>query len=164
MNKSDLKAIIKEIIRDELDEQTGTGAVGGGADPIRTPYAFEPSDGTKHEASDRMEIIAKRSMPPQRESNVVDEEDPANLKEAYSRYRRFKESTHYKKAPSKISYVVMEIKKMLKEVDYLVNISNRLKNETDVSADALWNRTVKDLMEIDHYVQEISRKAKDIGA
>jgi hypothetical protein len=158
LNKKQLKELIKEIIKEELlDEMSTTGATPG----YMTPNAFSGG-----KVKWRGGEYGTDSMPNPHERDVdeVDEEDPAKLDEAYSRYRRFKESAAYKKAPSKVSYVVMEIKKMLKEVDYLVNISNKLKQESDVTTDAMWNRTSKDLMEIDQYVQEISRKAKDLGA
>ena len=36
----DLKEYIKSLIRKELEEMSGTGAIGVGAGPIMTPYAF----------------------------------------------------------------------------------------------------------------------------
>ena len=41
----DLKEYIKSLIRQELEETTGTGAIGVGAGPIMTPYAFSKGKG-----------------------------------------------------------------------------------------------------------------------
>ncbi len=40
MRKSELQEIIKELIRQELDEASVTGNLDGGDGPPRTPYAF----------------------------------------------------------------------------------------------------------------------------
>jgi len=40
MRKSELQEIIKELIEQELDEMTTTGAIDGGAGPPKTPHAF----------------------------------------------------------------------------------------------------------------------------
>ena len=40
MRKSELQEIIKELIRQELDETSFTGAIDGGAGPPKTPFAF----------------------------------------------------------------------------------------------------------------------------
>ncbi len=40
MRKSELQEIIKELIRQELDEASVTGNLDGGEGPPRTPYAF----------------------------------------------------------------------------------------------------------------------------
>jgi len=41
----DLKEYIKSFIRQELEEMSGTGAIGVGAGPIMTPYAFSKGKG-----------------------------------------------------------------------------------------------------------------------
>ena len=40
MRKSELQEIIEELIQQELDEMSVTGAIDGGAGPPKTPYAF----------------------------------------------------------------------------------------------------------------------------
>lgn len=157
MNKSDLKELIKEILLDEMTTANGGGAASG---DIKTPNAFKPTKGINDdEESPTMKGIAKHSMPPQRDSNIVDELNPAKVNEARSRYLNFRDSDTYKRPKSKVSYAVLEIKKMLKEVEYLVDITNKLKNETGTTES--WKRTPKDLAEIMSRVQNISHKMKD---
>jgi hypothetical protein len=153
MRKQELKRIIKEIIKQKLGEMSTTAATPG----YNTPNAF-----SSRTLKWRGEEYGEESMPnpSERKRKAVDEEDPGNLSEGYSKYRRFKESQAYKKPASKVSYAVMEIKKMLKEVDYLVNITNKLKTESDVTTDSMWGRTARDLMEIDRYAKQISQKLR----
>ena len=40
MRKSELQEIIRELIEQELDETSVTGAIDGGAGPPKTPFAF----------------------------------------------------------------------------------------------------------------------------
>jgi hypothetical protein len=159
MTNNSLKAIIKQIIKEELlDEISTTGGASGGEGPPETPYAFSKRGGdSESEETDKMKKIAKDSMP-ERDSNVVDIHNPAKLDEARARYYNFRESNQYKKPHSKVSYVVQEIKKMLKEVDYLANISTRLKSEANVGIAEYWGKTEKDLTEIVMYTKKISEK------
>jgi len=155
MDKTELKNLIKEFIREELDEISTTGATPG----YNTPNAFSGKS-VKWRGGD----LGANSMPhpEERKRKEVDDEDPGNLSEAYSKYKRFKESNTYKKHNSKVSFLAMEIKKMLKEVDYLVKISNKLKNEADISPDNLWKRTTRDLQEIGMYSKKISQNIQGL--
>ena len=164
MNKADLKLLIKEIIKEEfLDEMTSTAGNPGGAGPISTPNAFSGKS-KKTQVSHRGADLGDKSMPKpsERETNVVDEEHPDELNEAYSKYRRFKESPKYKQPHSKVSYVTLEMKKMLREVDFLVNIATKLKNEEDIPTNRLWKRTSRDLHEIEKFSRSIINKIKTL--
>jgi hypothetical protein len=162
-----LKQLIKQIIQEELlDELSATGAASGGEGPPQTPYAYSRKKlNASNEADEgetpRMKEIAKHSMP-DRDSNVVDKHNPSKVNEARARYYNFREANEYKKNGSKISFAIQEIKKMLKEVDYLAKISNRLKAESDVGNGAYWGKTSKDLEEIVNYTKRISGKMRGL--
>ena len=161
MNKDDLKSIIKQIIKEQLlgeeqlEEISSTGAASG----YQTPNAFSGKDAGWKGAE-----FGEDSMPNpnERKSNAVDEEHPDKLDEARGRYYNFKESAKYKKPQSKISYVVSEIKKMLKEVNYLVDVSSRLKNESGVESSSMWKRSRKDLQQIESFTRAITQKLKGL--
>lgn len=163
MVNEDLKALIKQIIAEELlDEMSSTGgSMGGGAGEIQTPNAFKKTEGDDPDEceTDRMKKIAKHSMP-DHESNVVAKHKPAKLDEARARYYNFKESDVHRKNSTKVSYVISEMKKMLKEIDYLATISNRLKTEAGVASTAYWKRSSAQLEEIAKYTKSISNKIK----
>jgi hypothetical protein len=68
-----LKEYIKEIIRTELDEESGTGAIGVGAGPIQTPYAFAPKGQKKNKAtktSEKLGFKVAKGMP--KHSKILD--------------------------------------------------------------------------------------------
>jgi hypothetical protein len=155
MNNDKLKDLIKELIRKELDEISTTGASTG----YNTPNAFAGG-----KVGWRGTDMGEESMPntDERKSKAVDDMHPDVLEEARSRYKNLKESDVYKKPASKVSYLCLEMKKLMREVDYLVDISTRLKTECDVNSGMYWGRTQQDLAEIFEYTKRISKKLKKI--
>ena len=85
-----------------------------------------------------------------------------SVMEARSRYRNFKESDMMKNH-AKISYGIRESKKMLREVEYLVEICERLKTECGYSTDNLWARTRPDMLEIHKRLKEIAKRINRMG-
>jgi len=192
-----LKELIKRLIRQELDEMTGTGAVA----PVTGPFAFSQrgqrhgkkatdamkglgfsvakeideekkkskkldpvghedsdvnndgkSDGTDQYLLKRRLAVAKQ----QKRKKVIQhlEKELDKLDEATSRYNRLK--TFPKKNSYKISLLTQEITKMLREVDFLMSMNEKLKTEMGVSKDDLWKRT-------SHRISEIKARLKSIG-
>lgn len=192
-----LKELIKRLIRQELDEMTGTGAVA----PVTGPFAFSQrgqrhgkkatdamkglgfsvakeideekkkskkldpvghedsdvnndgkSDGTDQYLLKRRLTVAKQ----QKRKKVIQhlEKELDKLDEATSRYNRLK--TFPKKNSYKISLLTQEITKMLREVDFLMSMNEKLKTEMGVSKDDLWKRT-------SHRISEIKARLKSIG-
>ena len=88
------------------------------------------------------------------------QETPIN--EARSRYRNFKESDMMKNH-AKISYGINQAKKMLGEVEYLLNICERLKTECGYNTDNLWARTRPDMQEIHRRLKEIAKRINRMG-
>jgi len=154
----DLKALIREITKEVIDEMTTTGAVAG----YNTPNAFGKNPNKKRDAA--------RSMPG---GTVVGETDTdettvgenetmmirRSLEEGRSRYRNFKESDLMKNH-AKISYGVNQAKKMLSEVEYLLNICERLKTEANIKNSNLWKRTQPDMKEIHKRLKSIASRIK----
>ena len=79
-----------------------------------------------------------------------------------SRYHNFKKSDEMRNN-AKVSYSIKEIHKLLREVEYLANISNRLKTETNVSSSSFWKRTVGDIEKINEKIKNISNTIKNIA-
>jgi len=189
-----LKELIKRLIRQVLDEMTGTGAVA----PVTGPFAFSQR-GQRHgkKATDAMkglgftvakEIDEEKKLDPvghedgdvdndgksgtssdkyllkrrlavakqQKRKKVIQhlEKELGKLDEATSRYSRLK--SFPKKNSYKISILTQEITKMLREVDFLMSMNERLKTEMGVSKEDLWKRT-------DHRISEIKARLKSIG-
>jgi hypothetical protein len=164
MEKEKIKSIIREITKEVIDEMTTTGAVAA----YQTPYAFQGGASDKA----RKKKLAQRSMPGGKVvkdiyEEVVDyvEVEKAlpvvrrGLKEGRSRYRNFKESDLMKNH-AKVSYGIRNAKKILREVDFLISICERLKTDESISTDNLWKRTPADLVEISHRIKEIQHKLR----
>jgi len=164
MDNDKLKQLIREITQEVIDEMTTTGAVAA----YQTPYAFQGGASDKA----RKKKIAQKSMPGGEVvkdiyEEVVDDVEVEKalpivrrgLKEGRSRYRNFKESDLMKNH-AKVSYGIYNAKKALRDVDFLISISERLKTEENIEPDHLWKRTSKDVEEIMHRLKEIQLKIR----
>lgn len=156
MKKSDLKKIIAEV----LDECLAEISTSGGAGAYNTPYAFSKN------GKQRLSIV-RRGLP--KGYTIAEDEDVSvddaigteKITEARSRYGRFKESAEMKNH-AKISYGLLEAKKALREVNFLVSICERLKTECNIDSTALWKRTKPDVAEICRLVTEIQKRASKL--
>jgi len=157
----DLKALIREITKEVIDEMTSTGAVAG----YQTPNAFGKNPSKKKDAA--------RSMPGGKVVGDIDTDETTvgenetmvirrSLEEGRSRYRNFKESDLMRNH-AKVSYGINQAKKMLGEVEYLLNICERLKTETNIQSSQLWKRTQPDMKEIHKRLKTIASRIKRIG-
>jgi hypothetical protein len=160
---TDAKQIIRELVEEVLDEMTSTGAVGG----YMTPAAFRGHKSKKK--------TAERSMPGGKVVGKEDTDDTTvgegerltvrrdvDIMEGRSRYRNFKESDMMKNH-AKISYGINQAKKMLGEVEYLVELCEKLKTECGYSTQNLWARTQPDMKEIHARLKEIAKKINRMG-
>ena len=160
---NDAKKIIRELVEEVIEEMTATGAVAG----YQTPAAFRGHKSKKK--------TAERSMPGGKVVGKEDTDDTTvgegesltvrrdlNIMEARSRYRNFKESDMMKNH-AKISYGINQAKKMLGEVEYLVELCEKLKTECGYSTQNLWARTQPDMKEIHARLKEIAKKINRMG-
>ena len=160
MKNKTLKNLFENGIDDSIEdvdniqsEATGTGAVGG----YSTPYAF-----SKRSLKDRAKRAAEESG-----YEVADTSDKrwqikfegrSDIKEGRTRYLNFKESEYYKKPGAKISFCIREIKKMIREINFLTDISSRFKLENEITPELYWKRSVEDLSEVDSLLKELRKK------
>jgi len=160
---TDTNQLIRELVEEVLDEMTSTGAVGG----YMTPAAFRGHKSKKKSA--------ERSMPGGKVVGKEDTDDTTvgegerltvrrdvDIMEGRSRYRNFKENDMMKNH-AKISYGINQAKKMLGEVEYLVELCEKLKTECGYSTQNLWARTQPDMKEIHARLKEIAKKINRMG-
>lgn len=162
MKQTELHSLLREIVQEVLDEMTGTGAVAG----YQTPFAFQG----KGDAA-RKRKIAARSMPG---GKVVGEGEPVDdaaekellvrrsLAEARSRYLNYRDSD-VMKTHAKVSYGIKEAHSMLREVEFLVGLCERLKLESGTTNDQLWKRTAVDVSRIHQRLKEIARRVRRLS-
>lgn len=89
------------------------------------------------------------------------EETENKLNEAVSRYNRLKQFP--KKNEYKVSLLTQEITKMLREVDFLMTVNERLKTEMNVPTESLWKRTQQRIGEIKARLKSIGHKLRKIA-
>lgn len=157
----DLKALIREITKEVIDEMTATGAVAG----YQTPNAFGKNPKKKKDTERSMpggtvvgDIDTDNTTVGENESMMI----RRSLEEGRSRYRNFKESDLMRNH-AKVSYGINQAKKMLREVEYLLNICERLKTECDIPTNNLWKRTKPDMTEIHKRLKEIAKRIHRMG-
>lgn len=166
----DTKQIIRELVEEVIEEMTGTGAVAG----YQTKFAFGKGDRTKKIAKSSMpggKVVGGKESDETSVEECEDGEDEALpiirrgagvMEEGRSRYRNFKQSDLMKNH-AKISYGINQAKKMLSEVEYLVEICERLKTECGYNNDNLWKRTRPDMVEIHRRLKEIAKRINRMG-
>jgi hypothetical protein len=157
------KDILHELVGevyDELDEMTATGAIQG----YQTPFAFR---GKRSKSA-----VAARSIPGGKVVGKEDESDDTTIQEKElmvrrtldeGRYSNFKHSEVLRHPYSKVCYGISEAKKMIREVEFLMNICERLKGEAGVDKSQLWKRTRRDLAEINQRTRAVARRVYRIG-
>jgi hypothetical protein len=137
MSKMDkLKEIIRELIKNELDEASVTGDIAG----YQTPYAF--GGGRKKDKKKKKKIATNSTG----YSKVTEGK--------YHNYRN-DESMNPKQ---KIGRSMREIRDSLNELDKLVKMNVRLKNELNVDSRSYWKNTHKALNKISERLVKLASK------
>ena len=137
MSKMDkLKEIIRELIRKELSEASVTGDIAG----YQTPYAFT---GKSAKGKKKKKKISTNSTG----YNVVKEGK-------YHDYRNDESLT----PKQKIGRSMREIRDSLNELNKLVKMNVRLKNELNVDSRSYWKNTHKALNKISERVVKLANK------
>ena len=134
-----LKEIIKELIRQELEEVSVTSAIDGGEGPPKTPYAFS---GGRKKDKDKEKKIAQTSG-----YSKVNEG-------RYHDYRNDESLT----PKQKIGRSMREIRDSLNELNRLVKMNVRLKNELNVDSRSYWKNTHKALNKISERLVKLANK------
>ena len=134
-----LRKYIRELIQQELDEASVTGALDGGEGPPRTPYAF--SGGRKKDKDKKKKIANAAGY-----SKVTEGK--------YHDYRN--DDTMSPK--QKIGRSMREVRDSLNELNKLVKMNVRLKNELKVDSRSYWKNTHKALNKISERLVKLANK------
>lgn len=155
-----IKHLIRELIDDVIDEMTTSGAAG----PYMSKAVFRG-----HHSKD---AVALRSMPGGKvvgkdvtdDTTIGEEKQLPIVQRALEegRYRNFKKDESMR-SHTKVCYGIAEAKKMLREVEFLMDIVERLKTEEGVDKSQLWKRTRHDLSEINKRTKAIARRVYRLG-
>ena len=143
---SKLKEFIRNLIRQELkelEEVSVTGNLDGGEGPPRTPYAFY---GGRKKDKEKKKRIAQAG------GYMKVKESISEVK--YHQYRNDETMT----PKQKIGRSMREIRDSLNELDKLVKMNVRLKNELNVDSRSYWKNTHKALGKISERLVKLANK------
>ena len=135
-----LRNYIREMIKQELDEASVTGNIDGGEGPPKTPYAFQ---GKRKKDKEKENKIATNSTGYKKISEGK-----------YHDYRNDESLT----AKQKIGYSMREVRDKLNELDKLVKMNVRLKNEIGVDSTSYWKRTHGAMKKISERLVKLANK------
>ena len=134
-----LKEIIRELIKQELAEVSVTGGIDGGEGPPKTPYAFK----------------GKRKKDKDKENEISTNSTGYKIVEGKYHDYRNDESLSPKQ---KIGYSMREVRDKLNELDKLVKMNVRLKNEIGVDSTSYWKRTHTAMKKISERLVKLANK------
>ena len=137
-----LRKYIREIIKQELklQEASVTGAIDGGEGPPKTPYAFQ----------------SKRKKDTEKESKIATNSTGySKVNEGKYHDYRNDDSLNPKK---KIGYSMREVRDKLNELDKLVKMNVRFKNEIGVDSSSYWKNTHRAMNKISERLIKLANK------
>ena len=181
-----LEALIRELIKKELDEASVTGNIDGGEGPPKTPYAFKKkkkkdesiSEAKFHvktemgsvlvDASGKGEAMMKvaKALKGGRKGIIsvkrvgvsqakqVDKKIESVTEGKYHEYKNDESLS----AKQKIGYSMREVRDKLNELDKLVKMNVRLKNEVGVDSTSYWKNTHTAMKKISERLVKLANK------
>jgi hypothetical protein len=164
-NEQKLRELIRELIKNELNEISTTGNIAG----YLTPNAFA---GDKHDSKKRIKDLARKigytltnrgsldTKPGDKlqESLHSLQQMATELNENYYAYRN--DAT--KLPHQKIGEAISQINRQLKTVEKALRYNDRLKNEYGISNEALWKRTQNQMTRLEGKLIELARRIREM--
>jgi len=179
------KKYIRELIKQELEEASVTGNIDGGEGPPKTPYAFKKkkkdesiSEAKFHvktemgsvvvDAGGKSEAVMKvaKALKKGRKGIIsVNRVGVSKAKQVDKKLENVTEGKYhdYKNdesltAKQKIGYSMREVRDKLTELDKLVKMNVRLKNEIGVDSTSYWKRTHGAMKKISERLVKLANK------
>ena len=153
MKASQLRELIRELIKTQVDEMSTTGAlVQPGGQQIATTKAFTSMRDWKKVNKNRKweESVGGDG------TKVLPKEESVN-----ESYRRFKKKVTNPR--QQMNNSVREIEKHLREVDRIVEYNLKLKTEMDLGGGNFFEGTNKRLARISERINHLNNKLKELG-
>jgi hypothetical protein len=137
---------------DELEEANVTGNLDGGEGPPKTPYAFGKEEDEKGSAEKLGYKKVKQESTFMKMSRLMNEVS----------YRDFKKDPT-STPQQKVNRGIMEVNKMLAEMEKIVENNLRLKTEMGVESNHFWKATGKRFSKINERMIRIANRLKELS-
>jgi len=131
---------------EEIDEASNTAGVAA----HNIPATFAPSKRKRKNRKDKT-------------YNVVQEAMDRKYERLIESYRQFSRGDKKMTPENKVKRTIQEVSKKLKEIEILVNHTNKLKTESGMSRDNYGPRTEKALNKISEKLIKIAERVRAIG-
>jgi hypothetical protein len=146
--------------KEDLEEMSVTGNLDGGEGPVKTPYAFGKKEDEKESAE---KVGMKKTAASQR-----------HFESAYKKMMTTMEGLNevsyrdFKKDPTstpqqKVNRGIMEVNRMLAEMEKIVNNNLRLKTEMGVQSSHFWKATGKRFSKINERMLRVANRLKELS-
>lgn len=145
------RELIRLYIKKQLSELNSTGNVDG----YSTPFAFDKSedeDTHTDNIKDKAEVF---------DFELSDEEFKNTISEGKSLFHLFRDHPDYTSV-QKIGVTIREINKNLKEIEKLIVVAEKFKNETKTDSKKYWKTTNKFIGKIEERISKISDKLRNM--
>ena len=159
--KQQLRELVRELIKKELDEMTTTAAVPG----YLTPYALR---GNQKKTVARAKHIAtattgfKLTPKGEEEANRPADKMEIVTKELNeNKYYEYKNDTS-KTPHRKIAEAISQLNKNLQEVERVIRMNSRLKTESGIASEQLWKRTQQGLLKLEAKLLGLATRIREI--
>ena len=164
-----------------VNEETGTGAIGVGAGPINTPYAFAKKGQKTNKATTaalkqgfkkapgmpkNSKMFDYKEMWPGKKSSMneslVDIIKEELLNEVT--YSKFKSEVKLRTKNEQLHKAIKEVKRKLAEIDLIVEYTSRMKQELSEGEEGIkyWKNTQKNMATISEMVTNLNDKIKSL--
>ena len=166
----DLKAYIKELVRKELEEMSGTG----GGEAYATPFAFARKGQGANLATKNAEKSGWKLAKKPTTSKVVDYKKIFEVKSLNDiieqellnevTYGKFKKDVKHRTKSEQLHKAIREVKRKLAEIDRIVEYTSRMKQELSEDGGInYWKATQKNVATISEMVNQLNNKIKNLN-
>jgi hypothetical protein len=168
--KMDLKAYIKELVRRELEEMSGTGS----GEAYATPFAFARKGQGVNAATKNAEESGWKLAKKPTTSKVVDYKKIFEVKTLNDiieqellnevTYGKFKKDVKHRTKSEQLHKAIREVKRKLQEIDRIVEYTSRMKQELSEDGGInYWKATQKNVASISEMVNQLNNKIKNLN-
>lgn len=157
-NEEKLRAAIRKMVEQELDEISTTA----GAGPYMTPFAFQgnvPKNKAKKKAI-ATQLGMKLTPKGEKQLNAPADkmENIAEAKVRYHEYKKDESATPHQK----IAKAISEVNKNLLEIERMIKMNARLQSESGIASETLWKRTQQGLIKLEARLIQVANKVREI--
>jgi hypothetical protein len=162
MIPEELKKYINELIDEALTEMEGATSVTGAGEAYTGKKAFLEPQKTGQAAEYLVKVFGYSKA---KKPKNIKTFDVVKFKESINEisYRRFNESVSKITPERKITRALQEVSKRIKEIEQVIEYSNRLKTENTIKKESFWENKTEQLKGLSKRLNELSNKVRNLS-